>query len=205
LASENKERIKNQIEIWNEQLVTTGTQIIQKRLEFVKYLNENLSRYYEKFSRSNENIAAVYSSTVSEDINHGSPDNIKDTYQNKLVNIFDYECERKSSVIGPHRDDVDFYKNNKLFKEYASQGENKTLIITLKFLEWDYITKKKNIKPILLLDDIFGELDSSRMEGLLEFLRDIGQTFITTTSADKFKDGFISKVFTVNNTKIYDA
>jgi DNA replication and repair protein RecF len=205
LASENKEKIRNQIEIWNEQLVTNGAQIIQKRLEFVKYFNENLSKYYVKFSRSKESITAIYKSTIGEDVNYEDYSNIVDTYRKKLDKVFDFECERKSSVVGPHRDDIDFYKDAKLFKEFASQGENKTLIIALKFLEWDYISEKKNIKPILLLDDIFSELDNIRMQGLLEFLMDIGQTFITTTSAEKFRGGFISKVFTIDDTKIYDA
>ena len=64
--------------------------------------------------------------------------------------------------------------------------ERASLIIVLKVLEWKYVSKQKENKPFMLLDDIFGELDETRMAGLLMFLKDTGQSFITTTLDDKF-------------------
>ena len=98
-----------------------------------------------------------------------------------------------------------FYKENKVFKDFCSQGENKTLVIALKFLEWEYISKERQLKPILLLDDIFGELDESRMNGLLNFLQIIGQAFITTTMQEKFKDHLHSHKYVLKNKELYNA
>jgi DNA replication and repair protein RecF len=109
------------------------------------------------------------------------------------------------TVIGPHRDDVYFYKNMRFFKDFCSQGENKTLVIALKFLEWEYISREKKIKPVLLLDDIFGELDKSRMKGLIDFLQRIGQAFITTTMQEKFRDHVPGRLYLLQNKELFNA
>ena len=89
-------------------------------------------------------------------------------------------------------------------KEFSSQGENKTLVITLKFLEWEYLSLRRRIRPILLLDDVFGELDEYRRNGLLDFFYKIGQTFITTTIDNEFND-FNGIKLKIKDSKIYDA
>ena len=92
-----------------------------------------------------------------------------------------------------------------MFKDFCSQGENKTLVVALKFLEWEYISRERKQKPILLLDDIFGELDESRMQGLLRFLEKIGQAYITTTMQGKFEGHLASRKLLLKDKKIYDA
>ena len=205
LSLENKEEIKNQISIWNEKLIEHGSRIISHRLDFIDFLNRNLSEYYNRISTLNDNIGIEYQSSLGDGDYLSDRKRIEEKFEKKLKLVFKYEVDRKKSVIGPHRDDVQFYKEDKVFRNFCSQGENKTLVIALKFLEWEYISKERHIKPILLLDDIFGELDEVRMQGLLDFLEVIGQAYITTTMQDKFKTHSSSKKFMLKEKQLYDA
>ena len=205
LNIDNEKEIKRQILIWNRQLVEHGTRIILHRLKFIDFLNINLSEYYNSISDANDLISVKYKSSISNNIKISEKEKIEEIYNRKLGNVFKYELERKTSAIGPHRDDVVFFKGGKIFKDFCSQGENKTLVVALKFLEWEYISIERKQKPILLLDDIFGELDESRIQGLLRFLEKIGQAYITTTMQGKFIDHPSSRKLLIRNKKIYDA
>lgn len=201
LAKESKSEIKRQIHIWNKKMVDHGSRIIAQRLEFIEFLNIHISDYYNQIATSQEKIEAEYKSSLGT-LNRN---NISEQFSRKLSQFFEYEFERKKSVVGPHRDDIQFFKDNKIFRDFCSQGENKTLVIALKFLEWKYISKERHLNPILLLDDIFGELDEIRMKGLLDFLELIGQAYITTTMQDKFNKHINSRKFILRDKKLYDA
>jgi len=205
LGIEDKKEISNQISIWNEKIIEHGSRIIYHRLEFINFLNRYLSEYYNNISKVNDNINVKYLSSLGDDETLSDMKRIKERFEKKLGLIFKYEMERKKSVIGPHRDDVQFFNGDKIFRNFCSQGENKTLVIALKFLEWEYISKERQIKPILLLDDIFGELDEIRMSGLLEFLEVIGQAYITTTMQDKFKSHHANQKYVLKEKRLYDA
>ena len=192
-SSEDKNQITEQIDVWNKQLIESGAAIIEKRLHLVSFMNQNLQSYYNNFSNQEDLIHSSYISTVAGEHTQLSLKEIKDLFQKKLSTLFKYEIEKQATAIGPHRDDLNFYKNNRFFKEFGSQGENKSLIIALKILEWDYLSQQRTTQPLLLFDDIFGELDSSRMTGLMRFLKDIGQAFITTTLEDKFSKQVMNK------------
>jgi DNA replication and repair protein RecF len=205
LGSEDKNKIEDQIYIWNEKLIEHGTRIILHRLDGVNFLNNHLSEYYNTISALHDNIRVEYNSSVGEKIQSYDKKRIEKLFEKKLHLVFRYELERKISVVGPHRDDIIFYKEGKLFRDFCSQGENKTLVIALKFLEWEYISHERHLKPLLLLDDIFGELDEIRMQGILNFFGKIGQAFITTTLQDKFKKHLTSRKFILKDKKLYDA
>jgi len=188
LLNENSfNSLNNQLEVWNEQLAEFGSFIIQRRIEFVKFLNECISEYYQKFSNLKEKITVKNKSSFDLPDNLDLASQIKNILINRLNELEKKERDRKTALIGPHRDDLEFLKDGRSFKEYGSQGENKTLIIVLKILEWKYVSKQNENNPFMLLDDIFGELDMSRMDGLLRFLNKTGQSFITTTLTNKFE------------------
>jgi DNA replication and repair protein RecF len=205
LAKEDKRDIKKQIHIWNEKLIDHGSRIISQRLDFIEFLNIHLSEYYNRISMLNDKLGVEYKSSLGDNDFFTDLKRISEKFAKKLSLVFEFEVERKKTIIGPHRDDVQFFKEDKIFKDFCSQGENKTLVIALKFLEWEYISKERRIKPILLLDDIFGELDETRMQGLLDFLEVIGQAYITTTMQDKFKTHKKSRKFILKEKQLYDA
>jgi len=194
LLSEDYSNIGNQIDIWNGQLIDHGSRIIEKRLAFINFLNKNLESYYNNFTDKNDSINVEYHSTIVGEKKVVTLSDIKSLFDKKLSMLYKYEIYNKSTAAGPHRDDIFFYKNRRFFKDYGSQGENKSLIIALKLIEWNYLSQTHVARPVLLLDDIFGELDQIRMKGLLRSLKNVGQTFITTTMLDKFSSNLMNKV-----------
>ncbi len=176
LAQTEDRNVRKELEIWDDKLVEHGSSIIEKRKELADYLNENLQLQYNKFVKEPAAVSVKYISKIEYERK-----SIASQFYEKLKNIRELEKSRATTLIGPHRDDLVFYKDGKSFKEYGSQGENKTLVIALKLSEWEYHTLSRDIKPILLLDDIFGELDRSRIMSLVAVLNEIGQSFITTT------------------------
>ena len=193
LSSEDDRNINHQLEVWNRQLVEHGSRIIKKRLEFIGFLDTQLESYYNDFSEKEDSIHVEYHSSILGNKKDVTVYEIQNLFTKKISMLFKYELYKRSTAAGPHRDDVFFYKNGKFFKDFASQGENKSLIIALKLLEWKYLSQTHVTRPVLLFDDIFGELDQTRMTGLLRFLNNVGQTFITTTLAEKFSAELMNK------------
>ena len=108
------------------------------------------------------------------------------------------EIRRCQSCVGPHRDDVLFYINNLEATKYASQGQQRTIVLALKLSELDIIQEKINEMPVLLLDDVLAELDNVRQNYLLDTIKDGVQTIITSVDTLAFDDNFLSDVEIVN-------
>ena len=94
------------------------------------------------------------------------------------------------TLVGPHRDELELGINMLSVRSHASQGQHKTFLIALKVAEFLYLQSKRNERPVLLLDDIFTELDRHRSERLLTLTESIGQAFITTTNESVFPSDF---------------
>ena len=103
------------------------------------------------------------------------------------------EIKLGSTVIGPHRDDFEFYVNDKNLKYYGSQGQQRMAILSLKLAEIDMFVKVRNSLPILLLDDVFSELDDHKKNNLLGYIKDGIQTVITTTDLKNIDDTILKK------------
>ena len=125
-------------------------------------------------------------------------------YKENLHNIRQEEISRATSLIGPHRDDLTFYINNQELKNYGSQGQQRTAILSLKLAEINLFFLENDEYPVLLLDDVMSELDDSRREYLLELIQEKNiQTFITGANEEFFNQSIKdSKVFRVENGKI---
>lgn len=187
LLSNNIAADKNELDIWNQQLVTYGSQIIFYRLKFLEFANNTIEASYLSISGKSEKIAIRYISTLNEISYTGEIEEIKTVFLENLKNSTSTEIRRKVSLVGPHKDDLGFYKDGYPFKTHGSQGENKSLLLALKINESLYIQEIIGSKPLFLLDDIFGELDNERINNLMGIIKKEGQTFITTTEINKFK------------------
>ena len=205
LNNDDKKTTKSQIKIWDEQLIEHGSRIIEHRQKLIKYFDHYLSDYYQQIAGTRPDLKVNYYCNIKDETEHPDLASIRDKFSIRLNRTFEYDYNKTNTLTGPHRDDIRIYKRGKLFRDYCSQGENKTLVIALKFLEWDYISKERDLKPILLLDDIFGELDLGRMQGLLNFLEKIGQAYITTTLQEKFDNHTTSKKFIVKEKAVYES
>lgn len=198
LINEYKKILKNRNEILKNnvidevllnvittQLIDRAKNIIKIREKFINDLNNELKLLDSKLS-SNELFKIIYNKSINTDI--------FEFYKNKL----NYDKVTKMTNYGPHRDDYIFYMNDKLIKNYCSQGQIRSFAIMLKIALFNLILKKTNKSPILLLDDVFSELDLNRQENLVSFLIDKPQTFITTTNLEGIPSKLLNKSHIIN-------
>lgn len=178
---ENTEKNVNMdmLDVWNLSLAQYGANITEQR---ISYLNE-ISRYAEEnhknISGNNEEIEIKY-------IASGSPE--REIFYRKLTEISSREIERRVSLIGPHKDDIDFtLKGTGDIKKYGSQGQKRTCVLSLKLAEMSVLREQNGKMPVLLLDDVMSELDSRRQELLVKGIEKT-QVFITSTESDMLKN-----------------
>ena len=158
----------NEIDFWDEKLVILGSFILTRRKQAIDDLNKDLSQIYGEISGQEEKLQIKYKATVS-----------GDNFQKILLLNRQKEIEHTATLYGPHRDDLVFLLENKNITTFASRGEYRSAILALKVAEQKYLTKEKNFPPILLLDDVFSELDKRRRLHLVKVIK-LGQTIITT-------------------------
>jgi len=170
----NEAALLEDLAAWNEEIVKYGTPIIEKRLEFTAFLNKNIEEIYSSISGEKERISIEYVSKIS------NPSALPGIYFEILSARQRHDIFKAETSIGPHREDLAFYLNGKNICASASRGEFRTLLLALKLAEIDFIKEKTGKNPILLLDDVFSELDRKRQLHLLKSIKGC-QTIITTT------------------------
>lgn len=191
------------IEAWTDQLTTTGARLALERSVYAGKLSEAFNSFYKSISGSDEEVSLCY--RTSSYAGGSTHEEIRDELIKAITLTSRMERERGTTLVGPHRDDLEFYLNNRLIREHGSQGQQKSFVMALKMSEIDYLSRKSERVPILLLDDMTAELDRSRIEHLMDFLinRDM-QVFITTTDQTSvpLPAGMKCSAFLVENGRI---
>jgi DNA replication and repair protein RecF len=156
-------------------------------------MNNNAARVYGELAGTKEDVNFRYSTKTSND-------NYATDLLHKLEDNAHLDCERGFTSHGPHRDDLQINLGGHLALEIASRGEMRTLLLVCKILEATLLERAREIKPILLFDDVFSELDGHRRQALTKFLQPY-QTFITTTDADVVIQHFTesANIIPINN------
>ena len=177
--------LKNQesfgMEVWTEQLVQAAQLVVARRKAYLDEIAKLLQLFYTEISGNEETVQVEYRlHGVDENAFAGDPGRALTA---ALKAHAAEEKRRCTTAIGPHRDDLYFGLNGRSARHYASQGQQRCLVLALKMAEIEFITRCFEAPPVLLLDDMTSELDSERNRNLMEFLkkRDM-QVFITTTS-----------------------
>lgn len=165
---------KKLLEVYNNELAIYGIKLLRDRLKLLREFETLLKPHFNKLS-AGSNISITYLSTI--DFKDGL---LEEKFLNELNNILYKDLEYKYTTIGPHRDDIEFKIDSLNAKNFASQGEIRTLVLSLKLAEIDLIKKYKKNPPILLLDDVFSEIDKRRSYYLVDSIKNI-QCFITST------------------------
>lgn len=180
------------LDVWDIQLVNYGIKVIKERNNFINMINEIIPEIHDKLTFGKEKILLSYDKNVDCDF-----------YYDELLKIRDKDIKYQTTQIGPHRDDIIFTVNGMDVKKYGSQGQQRTVALSLKLAEIELVKKLINDNPILLLDDVMSELDSNRRDALLESIDDI-QTIITCTGYDDFiKERLnIDKIYKVTQGKV---
>lgn len=167
---------KTMVFAWNMRLIESATLIVAERIKLLNVLNGSLSATYSNISAKKVRLRMEYT----------SPINIKTYGANllkQLENSFEIDLARGFTGYGPHRDDIKIFIGERDIGSTGSRGEIRTLILALKVIELELFEKRLEVRPLLLLDDVFSELDGLRRKSLVNFLQN-HQTIITTTDAD---------------------
>lgn len=176
---------QSQLFAWNIRLSDIASQVVKHRIELVEEFQKNINKIYTSISGKKMNIALKYNSKTN-------TEDYSSSLMKQLEQTIDIDRLRGFTSRGPHRDDMLAYFGDTLLSDAASRGENRTYILCLKILELQILEEKTGKRPLLLLDDVFSELDGSRRRALTNFLEKY-QTVITTTDADIVLRDFDSK------------
>ncbi len=172
----DRESLERQIEVWNEQLASTASLIIKTRKGFIEKLKEPTNEAIKFISSFKDELKMEYvgarGTTAQE---------IKEELLKSLKYNLDRDIELGYTSIGPHRDDIYFELNGKDARNFSSQGQQRSIILALKFAEMQILRDEIGESPVLILDDVFSELDPSRQKKLYEKMSEF-QTIITGTN-----------------------
>lgn len=202
----------NMLESWNDQLSTAGSNVIYLREKFLKEVVPFAREKNLQISGTNDDLTVSYNSTLGYNflchLDELPPiERIKEIYSLKIEEKTEEEILKGQILVGPHRDDICFYIEDKEADTFASQGQQRTIVLSMKLSELELIKNSLKEEPILLLDDVLAELDLSRQKFLFESIGFENQTIITTTDLNSFKDKWFDDidVFKVEKGKLVDG
>ena len=180
----NSEKIDETfLDVLDSQLSSFGSRVIPHRLDFIQKLEAKSKEKHALLSNNKEDLTIQYQSSVfSEEV-----DDLEEQFFRMLKKNRQKDLFRKTTSIGPHRDDLAFFINE-MNANFGSQGQHRSVVLSLKLAEIELMEEITREKPILLLDDVMSELDNYRQLQLLETISNSIQTFITTTTLDHLKE-----------------
>jgi DNA replication and repair protein RecF len=164
------------LDIYNQQLVSSGNRIFEKRKTFMEVFIPIFNKHYEYLSEQAEGVDLVYDSPL-----------LKDDFDSLLKLSIERDRTLERTTVGIHKDDLLFSIHGMAMKKFGSQGQQKSFLIALKLAQYSFLLINKKFRPLLLLDDIFDKLDEKRTRKLMKMVShdDFGQIFITDTSKER--------------------
>lgn len=186
-------KLKDTLDVWDMQISEYGKRVIEKRQKFVHELNEVIYEIHKNLTGGMEHLEVIY-----------EPSTESHRLEEEIFRNRDRDLRMKLTSVGPHRDDLCIMADGVDIRRYGSQGQQRTAALSLKLSEIYLVKEKIKDTPVLLLDDVLSELDSSRQTYLLDSIHDI-QTLITCTGLDDFVSHQfqINKVFKVVKGEVY--
>ena len=175
----------NYFDVVTDHLIDYALILTKLRKKFINKINEKCSKIYEELTGLKK-FNIKYISNYS---NKETKEEIKKMYDD----IKNQELKYNLTMIGPQKDDLEFYIDDKNIKNYGSQGQQRMAILALKLSELEIIKELKNETPILLLDDVLSELDIEKQNKLLKFIKNNSQVIITTTDLENIEENILKK------------
>lgn len=166
--------------VYDTQLTKYGHEIYKKRKDFITEFIPVFNELYYFITNGAEDVSLILSSQLDESVNLAE----------LLIQSRSKDRSLQYTTKGIHKDDLDFISNGMNIKKFASQGQQKSFLMALKLAEYQYLTFKLNLHPLLMLDDVFDKLDEDRVKQLLMKIasKSFGQVFITDTGSKKLKE-----------------
>lgn len=176
------------LDVIEEQMVEAELYILARRIAFIEFVNERLSRRYAELSDQSDQIVCRYRG-----IAENADDESKEALKKKLKESRQKDWFLKSTSVGIHRDDIVFMMNENFLDSVASQGQRRMVVLSLKLAFIDYVLKETGKLPVLLLDDVLSELDEEKRKNLFRVIPANIQTVITTTEINDILSGLPSR------------
>jgi len=191
-----------QLALWDAQLAANGSRVMRRRARVIARLVPIAQRWHSQISQATEKLEIDYTPNVTCFEDHPEP--VQQAILDRIKLRQPAEHNLGTTVVGPHRDEVEFRINETPARSYGSQGQQRTLVLALKLAELELIETVVGEPPLLLLDDVLAELDLDRQNQLLAAIEDRFQTLITTTHLSSFDQQWVksSQILTVNKGEI---
>lgn len=170
------------LEVWTAEFISIGEEITRVRLQTIRDLNRYFPSIYRTFASTEEDVSLVYQPSFDEVIRCETEEDIGKELSAHFRRLYRGETARGTNLIGPQRDDISVLLQGYNAKSFASNGEQWTLALALRMAQFSLLKEMKNDIPILILDDVFAQLDEKRRENILRFALQQGQVFITAAS-----------------------
>lgn len=191
---------KPELALWDAQLAAVGTRLMRRRARALERLAPVAQAWHASISGSLEVLRIKYAPNVAWQGNSQvAPEVVQQAFLEKIQQRAIAEQFQGTSLVGPHRDEIELTINDTPARQYGSQGQQRTLVLSLKLAELKLISEVVGESPVLLLDDVLAELDLTRQNQLLEAIADRFQTLITTTHLGAFEPTWLksSQILTV--------
>lgn len=172
------------LSIYDEQLLASGAQLVARRAEAVRRLSAMAAQYHAMLAEGKETLRLEYQSQGAEPDQTPGVEEVAERLFSQMQQRRREEIRRQMTLVGPHRDDVGFWINDKDARLYGSQGQQRTAVLALKMAELQFMAEELGEYPILLLDDVASELDPHRRHYLFSAVREGIQTFVSCTDLD---------------------
>lgn len=197
---------RNSIDVWNMQMGTIGTLMSKKRYEYIKLLDKTCRRLYSRVTGEREVMTIEYSSNIYGNSFPITDDGNKAAYLyfRKLEDSFEDDLRLGYTVWGAHRDDLVIKINGLNIREFGSQGQKKTAALCMKLGQAELYYKSRQTAPVILLDDVMGELDEERQSMVFDTVKDM-QVFVTACNENAVKKMPEGKVFRVESGRITEV
>jgi DNA replication and repair protein RecF len=192
-----------ELALWDAQLAAAGTRVVRRRSRVIRRLAPLAAHWHRAISGSTEELDVRYAPNVP--VEDDDPEKVTQAFLQRIRERAAVEQFQGTTLVGPHRDEVEFTINQVSARQYGSQGQQRTLVLALKLAELKLIEEVIGDPPLLLLDDVLAELDLNRQNQLLEAIQDRYQTLITTTHLGAFDAQWLrsSQVFSVKAGQLY--
>ncbi len=190
---------RDQLRFWDEAFLERGSRVVEGRLRLLEELAAPLAAAHREIAPDEAAAGALTLQYVT-NAPQAPGESVRDALTRRLAETADKEVWNGATVIGPHRDDVAFGLAGRDLAGFASRGQQRTAILALKLAELDLLTALDGRPPLLLLDDVFSELDPARRSHLVRRIADLPQAFVTTTTLDDLDPALraIARTWTVD-------
>lgn len=193
---------KSYFDVITSYFIDKAVLLYRMREQFIIELNKTCGKIFKRITQLDD-FHLLYKTNIE----LGSINEMKKRLHEKITQLFPVEKKLGSTMVGPHKDDLEFYLGDLNIKNYGSQGQQRVSVLALKLSEIEIFKQYKGYYPILLLDDVFSELDEHKKNNLLFYIKEEIQTIITTTDLNLIEPSIIekAKLFHISQGKLVES